>query len=97
MSAISTRIEEGNVIVLDELNVAPKTKEMAQVLQNLKVDRSAVIVTEDVNENVVLSARNLENVETSTADIVSTYDIVRNEKLVITKSAIKKIEEAYKN
>ena len=97
MSAISTRIEEGNVIVLDELNVAPKTKEMAQVLQNLKVDRSAVIVTEDVNENVILSARNLENVETSTADIVSTYDIVRNEKLVITKSAIKKIEEAYKN
>lgn len=97
MSAISTRLEEGNVIVLDELNVAPKTKEMAQVLTNLKVDRSAVIVTEDVNENVVLSARNLENVETSTADIVSTYDIVRNEKLVITKSAIKKIEEAYKN
>ena len=97
MSAISTRIEEGNVIVLDELNVAPKTKEMAQVLTNLKVDRSAVIVTEDVNENVILSARNLENVETSTADIVSTYDIVRNEKLVITKSAIKKIEEAYKN
>ncbi len=97
MSAISTRLEEGNVIVLDELNVAPKTKEMAQVLENLKVNKSAVIVTEDVNENVVLSARNLENIETSTADIVSTYQIVSNEKLVITKSAIKKIEEAYKN
>lgn len=97
MSAISTRLEEGNVLVLDELNVAPKTKEMAQVLENLKVNKSAVIVTEDVNENVVLSARNLENIETSTADIVSTYQIVSNEKLVITKSAIKKIEEAYKN
>lgn len=97
MSAISTRLEEGNVIVLDELNVAPKTKEMAQVLENLKVNKSAVVVTEDVNENVVLSARNLENIETSTADIVSTYQIVSNEKLVITKSAIKKIEEAYKN
>lgn len=97
MSAISTRLEEGNVIVLDELNVAPKTKEMAQVLENLKVNRSAVIVTDDVNENVVLSARNLENIETSTADIVSTYDIVSNEKVVITKSAIKKLEEAYKN
>ncbi len=97
MSAISTRLEEGNVIVLDELNIAPKTKEMAQVLENLKVNRSAVIVTDDVNENVVLSARNLENIETSTADIVSTYDIVSNEKVVITKSAIKKLEEAYKN
>lgn len=97
MSAVSTRLEEGNVIVLDELNVAPKTKEMAQVLENLKVNKSAVIVTEDVNENVVLSARNLENIETSTADIVSTYDIVTNEKLIITKSAIKKLEEAYKN
>ena len=97
MSAISTRLEEGNVIVLDELNVAPKTKEMAQVLENLKVNRSAVIVTDDVNENVVLSARNLENIETSTADIVSTYDIVSNEKVVITNSAIKKLEEAYKN
>lgn len=97
MSAISTRLEEGNVIVLDELNVAPKTKEMAQVLENLKVNKSAVIVTEDVNENVVLSARNLENIETSTADIISTYDIVTNEKLIITKSAIKKLEEAYKN
>lgn len=97
MSAISTRFEEGNVIVLDELNVAPKTKEMAQVLENLKVNKSAVIVTEDVNENVVLSARNLENIETSTADIISTYDIVTNEKLIITKSAIKKLEEAYKN
>lgn len=97
MSAISTRLEEGNVIVLDELNVAPKTKEMAQILENLKVNKSAVIVTEDVNENVVLSARNLENIETSTADIISTYDIVTNEKLIITKSAIKKLEEAYKN
>lgn len=97
MSAVSTRLEEGNVIVLDELNVAPKTKEMAQVLENLKVNKSAVIVTEDVNESVVLSARNLENIETSTADIVSTYDIVTNEKLIITKSAIKKLEEAYKN
>ncbi len=97
MSAISTRLEEGNCLVVDELNVAPKTKEMAQVLENLKVNKSAVIVTEDVNENVILSARNLENIETSTADILSTYEIVSNEKLIITKSAIKKIEEAYKN
>ena len=94
-SAISTRFDEQNVIVLDDLAVEAKTKSMVQILENLKINTSAIIVTDVVNENVVLSARNLEKIETSTADIVSTYDIVRNEKLIITKSAIQKIEEAY--
>ena len=94
-SAISTRFDEQNVIVLDDLAVEAKTKAMVEVLENLKVNTSAIIVTDEVNANVVLSARNLEKIETSTADILSTYDIVKNEKLIITKSAIKKIEEAY--
>ncbi len=94
-SAISTRFEEQNVIVLDDLAVEAKTKAMVEVLENLKINTSAIIVTDEVNANVVLSARNLEKIETSTADILSTYDIVSNEKLIITKSAIKKIEEAY--
>ena len=94
-SAISTRFEEGNVIVLDDLTVEPKTKAMVEILTNLKVDSSAIIVTDEVNTGVVLSARNLEKIETSTADILSTYEIVTNSKLIITKSAIKKIEEAY--
>ncbi|MBP3630009.1 MAG: 50S ribosomal protein L4 [Clostridia bacterium] len=94
-SAISTRFDEKNVIVLDDLTVEPKTKAMVEILDNLKINTSAIIVTDEVNANVVLSARNLEKIETSTADILSTYDVVRNEKLIITKSAIKKIEEAY--
>ena len=94
-SAISTRFDEQNVIILDELTVEPKTKAMVEILENLKINTSAIIVTDEVNANVVLSARNLEKIETSTADILSTYDVVRNEKLIITKSAIKKIEEAY--
>ena len=94
-SAISTRFDEKNVIVLDDLTVEPKTKAMVEILENLKINTSAIIVTDEVNANVVLSARNLEKIETSTADILSTYDVVRNEKLIITKSAIKKIEEAY--
>ncbi len=96
-SAISTRFEEGNVIVIDDLAVEPKTKEMAQILSNLQVSKSAVIVTDEVNANVVLASRNIEKIQTSTADILSTYDIVSNEKLIITKSAITKIEEAYAN
>ncbi len=94
-SAISTRFDEQNVIILDELTIEPKTKAMVEILENLKINTSAIIVTDEVNANVVLSARNLEKIETSTADILSTYDVVRNEKLIITKSAIKKIEEAY--
>ena len=94
-SALSTRFDEKNVIVLDDLAVAPKTQEMVKVLDALKVTKSALIVTDVANENVVLAARNLQNVETSHADVLSTYDVVTNEKLIITKSAIKKIEEAY--
>ena len=95
MSAISTRLEENNVIVLDDLAIEAKTKEMANVLENLKVERSVVVVTDAANENVVLAGRNLPKVTISNADNLSTYEIVSNEKLIITKSAIKKIEEAY--
>ncbi len=94
-SALSTRFEEKNVIVLDDLTVEPKTKEFVKILEALNVNKSALVVTDTVNENVVLATRNLQNVETSHADILNTYDVVTNEKLIITKSAIKKIEEAY--
>ena len=94
-SALSTRLEENNVIVLDDLTINAKTKEMVEILANLKIEKSAVIVTDVANENVVLASRNLPNIETSNADNLSTYEIVSNEKLIITKSAIKKIEEAY--
>ena len=96
-SALSTRFDEKNVIVLDELDIQAKTKEMVSVLENLKVQKSAVIVTDGVNEKVVLAARNIPSIETSSADLLSTYQIVKNEKVVITKSALKKIEEVYLN
>ena len=94
-SALSTRLEEKNVIVLDDLAIEAKTKEMVNVLNNLKVEKSVVIVTDSANENVVLAGRNIPTVTVSNADNLSTYEIVSNEKLIITKSAIKKIEEAY--
>ena len=96
-SALSTRFDEKNVIVLDELDIQAKTKEMVSVLENLKVQKSAVIVTDNVDEKVVLASRNIPNIETSSADLLSTYQIVKNEKVVITKSALKKIEEVYLN
>ena len=95
-SAISTRFDEKNVIVLDELELKQaKTKDMVQILADLKIDTTAIIVTDVANENVVLASRNLEKIETSHAEVLSTYEIVKNAKLIVTKAAIKKIEEAY--
>ena len=62
-SALSSKVLENEIIVLDNLALeAPKTKEMVKILNNLSVDRKALIVTDDVNENVVLSARNIPGV-----------------------------------
>ncbi len=96
-SAISTRFDEKNAIVLDELTLKEaKTKNMVEILNNLKVDGSAVVITASADESVVLASRNIPKVVVANAENVSTYDIVSTGKVIITKEAIKKIEEAYK-
>ena len=97
VSAISTCMAEKCLVVVDELNLeAPKTKAMAEILANLKLDKRTMIVTAGVNENVVLSANNIPNVAVTTADQLCTYDIVVSDKILITKEAVKSIEEACK-
>lgn len=93
-SALSTKVLEENVLVLDNLVLeAPKTKEMAAVLKGLNVDRKALIVTADLNEAVELSARNLPGVTVVTANGVNVLDVLNHDKLVITKAAVEKVEE----
>lgn len=96
ISAISTIFAEKNLVVLDnlELTVA-KTKEMKGILSNLKLEGKTVFVTEAVNENAIRAGKNIPGVSVTTADILSTIEIVNTDKLVITKDAIKKIEEVY--
>ncbi len=97
VSAISTCLAEKCLIVVDELNFkAPKTSEMVDILSALKLDKRTTIVTKSNDENVVLSARNIPNVSVTTADQLCTYDIVVSDKLLVTKEAIKSIEEACK-
>ena len=97
VSAISTCLAEKCLIVVDELNFkAPKTSEMVDILSALKLDKRTTIVTAKNDENVVLSARNIPNVSVTTADQLCTYDIVVSDKLLVTKEAIKFIEEACK-
>lgn len=93
-SALSSKVQNGNIIVLDSLAMAePKTKEFAVVLNNLKVDKKALVVTAQVESSVVKSARNIPGVTPTHANSLSVYDVLAHEKLIITRDAITKVEE----
>ena len=93
-SALSSKVVAQNVIVLDQLQfAAPKTKEFANVLNNLKVERKALVVTANFEENVALSARNLPGVKIVAADGINVRDVLLYDKLIITKEAVEKVQE----
>ncbi|MBO9131094.1 50S ribosomal protein L4 [Bacillus sp. 165] len=93
-SALSTKVLENNVIVLEDLVLnAPKTKDMTVILKGLSVEKKALIVTADVNEAVALSARNIPGVAVVTANGVSVLDVLHHDKLIMTKAAVEKVEE----
>ena len=97
VSALSEAAREKNIVVVDELNMAkPSTKELANILVNLKASKRVLVVTEKNNENVYLSARNIDKVAVTPSELACTYDIVNADKIVMTKAALKKIEEACK-
>ena len=93
-SALSTKVLEENIIVLDALTLdAPKTKEMINVLKNLSVDKKALIVTEAIDDNIALSARNIPGITVVSAAGVNVLDVIAHEKLIMTKAAVEKVEE----
>ena len=96
ISALSTMMAEKAVIVVDDMNIEAKTKEAVKVLDALKASRNVTVVTDGVNENALRAFANLSDVEVTTADILNTYDLVSSDYVVITKDAIKKIEEGNK-
>ena len=96
-SAISTKIKNQEVIIVDSLNLKEaKTKLMAQVLKNLKIEKSVVFVTKEKDELVMRASNNIANIEVTNASMVNVYDIVSNDKVVLTQDAAKALEEAYK-
>lgn len=96
-SALSDKVLNKEIIVLDQLSFEePKTKEMVKVLDSIKADKKALIVTAEKNENVVRSASNIPGVRTALATTMNVYEIVNANSLVVTKDAIEKIEEVYK-
>lgn len=93
-SALSTKVQENNIVILDQLTFeAPKTKDFVTVLKNLSVDSKALIVTSDTNENAVLSARNIPGVKVVSSNAVNVLDIIGHEKLIMTEDAARKVEE----
>lgn len=95
-SALSSKVEEKEIIVLDSLKMdAPKTKEMLKVLENVKAAKKALIVTDIKDETVIRSAANIPGVKTTMVGEMNVYDIVNHQSLIVTKDAVTRIEEVY--
>ncbi len=94
-SALTSRVQENKLIVLDELKFDEiKTKKMQAVLDALNVSK-ALVVLNDNDANVVLSARNIANVQTALTNTINVYDILKYNTLIVTKAAVATIEEVY--
>jgi len=95
-SALSSKVNDNNIVVVDEINFSEiKTKNMVNVLNNLKLETNALIVLGEKNENVVRSAKNIPNVKTAYVNTINVYDILKYNKFIVTKEAAAKIEEVY--
>ena len=94
-SALTSKVLDNNMIVLESLELAaPKTKEMVNVLNAFEAKKT-LIVTAESNENVYKSARNIQGVAVLPVNNINVYDLLKFEKLIITKEAVNKIEEVY--
>lgn len=95
-SALSAKVQDQEIIVLEDLKFdAPKTKEMVATLANVNAAKKALIITADKDENVVKSAANIPGVRTALVNTMNVYEIVNYTSFIVTKEAIKKIEEVY--
>ena len=94
-SALTSRVLDGKLIVLDELKLDEiKTKKFKAVMDNLKVSK-ALVVLADNDKNVFMSARNLPAIKTTLTSTINVYDILKGDTLVLTKDAVAKIAEVY--
>lgn len=95
-SALTSKVAEKEIIVLDTIAVEEiKTKQIVNMLNNLKVDTSALIVLPAKDEKVEKSARNIPGIKTAFVNTINVFDILKYDKFVITKDAVEKVEEVY--
>ena len=95
-SVLTSKLKDDELIVLDSLSFeAPKTKEAANILNAIEAGKKAYVITAENDTAIYRSFRNIEGVDVSAANLVNVYDLVRHNKLVITKDAIAKLEEVF--
>ncbi len=95
LSALSQKIANNELVVVDQIKLAePKTKLVAEILNNFKYDKRTLFVVADKDDALLRAGRNIEKLTISVADLLNVYEVVVNANIVVTKDAIKKIEEA---
>jgi len=95
-SALSDKVQNGNLIVLKELDLSEyKTKEIVKVLEALGADRKALIVMPEKNDMVIRSAANIPGVQTALVNTLNVYDILNADKFIVIEGAVAQIEEVY--
>ena len=96
ISALSAKCADNEIIVVDEIKLDEiKTKKVAEMLSALNAPAKALIVTNEKNDNVVKSARNIAGVTTTFMGSLNVYDVLKHDVMVVTKDAVAKIEEVY--
>ena len=94
-SVLTSKVEEGKFIVLDDLRLDEiKTKKFVQVMNNLKLEK-ALVVLNDMDTNVIASARNIPTVKTAQTNELNVFDALKYDTVVVTKAAVETIEEVY--
>ena len=95
-SVLSAKVASGDMIVVDEIKMDEvKTKTFKNFLDAVGAQKKAMVVTPEVNQNVILSSRNIPGCKTTFANLINVYDIVNSNKLVVDKAAVAKIEEVF--
>ena len=95
-SALSEKVRDNEITIINEVKAENgKTKEIATILKNLKMDKKVLLVVGEHDELVIRACRNIQNVTLINASLINVYDVVANANCIMTKDAIKKIEEVY--
>lgn len=95
-SALSSKVAEGNMIILDSLTLNEiKTKSMIEILNAISINSKTLIVMPTVNENLIKSARNIPGVTTALVNTINVYEILKHDKFVVVTDAVTKLEEVY--
>lgn len=94
-SALTSKFNDGKMIVVDNISFdAPKTSKMIEFFDKLGA-RKPLVVTESVDKNVYLSARNIEKAAVTYADLINVYELLKHDNLIISESALKRVEEVF--